>query len=73
MAIHTSILAWRIPRTDDSDRLQSMGLTRLNRLSTHTHIKELGLVPTAFGKYIKLWIFPYLCFGYAESPLERKR
>ena len=30
MAIHTSIFAWRIPRTEDSDGLQSMGLTRLN-------------------------------------------
>ena len=72
MATHSGILAWRIPWTEDSDGLQSMGLTRLNRLSTHTRIKELGLVPTAFGEYIKLWIFPHLCFGCAQSPLERK-
>ena len=35
-ATHSGILAWRIPWTEDSDGLQSMGLTRLNRLSTHT-------------------------------------
>ena len=26
MAIHSSILAWKIPWTEESDRLQSMGL-----------------------------------------------
>ena len=28
MAIHSSILAWRIPQTEDPSRLQSMGLQR---------------------------------------------
>ena len=31
MASHSSILAWRIPWTEEPDRLQSMGLQRLGR------------------------------------------
>ena len=29
MATHSSILAWKIPRTEESGRLQSMGLERV--------------------------------------------
>ena len=29
MATHSSILAWRIPRTEEPDGLQSMGLQRV--------------------------------------------
>ena len=29
MATHSSILAWEIPRTEEIDRLQSMGLQRV--------------------------------------------
>ena len=28
-AIHSSILAWKIPRTEESGRLQSIGVTKL--------------------------------------------
>ena len=41
MATHSSILAWRIPRTENPGGLQSMGSqsqTQLKWLSTHTHI-----------------------------------
>ena len=31
MATHSSILAWRIPRTEEHGRLQSMGLQRVRR------------------------------------------
>ena len=31
MATHSSILAWRIPWTEDSDRLQSMGSQRVGQ------------------------------------------
>ena len=34
MAAHSSILAWRIPQTEEPGRLQSIGLQRLG----HTHI-----------------------------------
>ena len=38
-ATHSSVLTWRIPWTEESDRLQSTGShsqTRLKRLSRHT-------------------------------------
>ena len=38
-ATHSSILAWRIPETEEPDELQSMGLqswTRPKQLSTHS-------------------------------------
>ena len=31
MATHSSILAWRIPRTEEPDRLQSMGSQRVRQ------------------------------------------
>ena len=34
MAIHSSILAWRIPWTEEPGGLQSMSWTRLKRLSS---------------------------------------
>ena len=33
MATHSSVLAWKIPRTEEPGRLQSMGLQRQTRLS----------------------------------------
>ena len=33
MATHSSILAWRIPWTEEPGRLQSMGSQRVRRLS----------------------------------------
>ena len=41
MTAHSSILAWRIPGTEEPGRLQSIGSqsrTRLKQLSMHTHI-----------------------------------
>ena len=48
MATHSSILAWRIPWTEQPGGLQSIGLqswTRLQRLITHTCIKYSEDVP----------------------------
>ena len=43
MATHSSILAWRIPRTEKSGRLQSMGSQRVRHdLANNTF---LSLVP----------------------------
>ena len=40
MATHSSILAWRVPWTEEPGRLQSMGLERdTTELLTHTYIK----------------------------------
>ena len=35
MSAHSSILAWRIPWTEEPGGLQSMVLQRVTRLSTH--------------------------------------
>ena len=40
MATHSSILAWRIPWSEEAGRLRSVGLqsqTRLKRFATHAH------------------------------------
>ena len=37
MATHSSILAWRIPWTEDVGGLQSLGLQRISELSLSTH------------------------------------
>ena len=41
MTTHSSILAWRIPWTEESGRLQSLGSQRVGHdraTNTHTHI-----------------------------------
>ena len=40
MATHSSILAWRIPWTEEPDRLQSVGLKRAghSRATEHAHV-----------------------------------
>ena len=44
MATHSSILCWRIPRTEKSGVLQSMGVTESDTAErrTQTPIHELG-------------------------------
>ena len=48
MATHSSILAWRIPWTEESDRLQSMGSQRVrhngatNTFTLSFHFPALG-------------------------------
>ena len=45
MATHSSILAWKIPWTEEPDRLQSMGLqswTRLSDFHSFVHSVPLG-------------------------------
>ena len=37
MAIHSSILAWKIPWTEEPGRLKSMGLQKVRHHSAHTH------------------------------------
>ena len=36
MAIHSSVLVWRIPRTEKPGRLQSVGSQRVGHESMHT-------------------------------------
>ena len=48
MATHSSILAWKIPRTEEPGRLQSMGLQRIGcdwaHTCTHTHTPGITLL-----------------------------
>ena len=58
MAIHSSILVWRIPWTEKPGGLQSMGLqsqTQLSNSQTHTH--------THCGLYWRTYVYPlyYTC------------
>ena len=43
MATHSSILAWKVPQTEEPGRLQSMGSerVRLDRASMHAHTIEI--------------------------------
>ena len=44
MATHPSTLAWKIPRTEDSDRLQSVGWQRVGPNWVHTfHVYVFGI------------------------------
>ena len=43
MAIHSSTLAWKIPWTEEPDRLQSMGLQRVGH--------NCNFIPTLFWRY----------------------
>ena len=48
MATHSSILAWRILRTEEPGGLQSIELqnwTQMKQLNTHTCIISLGILP----------------------------
>ena len=54
MATHSSILAWRISRTEEPGRLQSMGLQRVRRYcgtSAHTHTHTHTHIKLAIVKY----------------------
>ena len=45
MAAHSSILAWRIPWTEESGGLQPMGLQESDtteQLDTHTHTQRIS-------------------------------
>ena len=60
MATHSSTFAWRIPWTEESGRLQSMGSQRLTRLSNfiftfHFHALEKE---TATHSSILAWRLP---------------
>ena len=49
MANHSSILAWRIPRTEDPGGLQSIGSQRVRTEHTHTHRRTLPTVGNGLG------------------------
>ena len=55
MATHSSILAWRIPWTEEPGGLQSLGTqsrTQLKRLGTHTRFLMLAILSGVRGYLI---------------------
>ena len=48
MASHSSILAWKMPWTEETGGLQSMGSQRFRHdfLTKHTHTRKPGTVET---------------------------
>ena len=55
MATRSSILAWRIPWTEESDELQSMALQRVrHNWVTNTHRVTLGATRRDVGKSTSL-------------------
>ena len=57
MAIHSSMLAWRIPWTKEPGGLQSMGHKELNTAEVtehaHKHMEGSILLWTLFGDLVK--------------------
>ena len=63
MTTHSSILAWRIPRTEEPGRLQSMGSQSQTRLSYDTHIHThtcKGVTHNNMKIFHMLWLFWHL-------------
>ena len=59
MATHSSILAWKIPRTDEPGGLQTMGSQRVgcDRAHTHTHThtsKAQHLFPSRLLQFVQI-------------------
>ena len=76
MATHSSILAWRIPRTEEAGGLQSMGSQRVaqDRATKRTHAEALN----AFEEFLslpateqELYEDGYLGFVHGRSPGTR--
>ena len=53
MAIHSSILAWRIPRTEEPGGLQSMG--SIAESDTTEQLTQHKLFSHIFKRYSKYW------------------
>ena len=84
MAAHSSILAWRIPWTEEPGSLQSMGWQRVRHnywteaehtqcVSSHTHLMNQFLGPTAPGVLTIGNTWPRLSHLIQSSPDPRKQ
>ena len=60
MVTHFSILAWRIPWTEDPGQLQSIDLQGIGRGLTYTHRHE--------GLFLDLVLFQRLVVYFCSSP-----
>ena len=82
MATHSSILAWRIPWTEERDELQSMGSVRHDLVTEHAcmgmHVfrisrysqfgKMVVLIYTSMSICFFLIIFVEFCFSFSSCP-----
>ena len=64
MATHSSILAWRIPRTAEPGGLQSKGSQSQTRLSTHIRYMMCKHFFPIIGCFILLMVFHSLCKSF---------
>ena len=72
MAIHSSILAWKIPWTEEPDGLQSMGSQRVGHYSASERLHMLThliLTMTLPGRY---YYYPYLTNEETETEYKHK-
>ena len=82
MAPHFSILAWEIPWTEETSRLQSMGLQRVGRewacacthTHTHTHTRSgSGEAPPSSLAHFTPPIIQQRCFSWETNPVAPSR
>ena len=78
MATHASILAWRIPTTEEPGGLQSMGLKRVGHNLCDQHTEQLLVISAAVGWGGRSWhpgqagqgCSPASCSAQDCSPLK---
>ena len=74
MATHSSILAWKISRTDEPGGYSPKSQTQLKGLSTHAHIRDVlsyyhsKASHSCIGPFMTLRLIGYLIFqGWARK------
>ena len=79
MATHSSILAWRIPRTEEPGGLQSMGLQRVGQTERINFLNFLTLMPLIIRAtcsltfmYLFLTALGLCCFAWASSNCSKQ-
>ena len=72
MATHSSILAWRIPWTEESGRLQSKGSHRVRHISFYIHREaKQSLAKTEWFQFLTQRIIWCLAFLYPTVTILR--
>ena len=76
MATHSSILAWRIPRTEEPARLQSMGSKEMDTTErlTHTHTHAITKTATQGQTWVlyMYYLSTALQTRYSQPPTHMK-
>ena len=68
MATHSSILAWRIPWTEEPGGLQFIGLKESDT-HTHTgHCRVLSRIPCAMQQFLSNYLYKVVCICQPPSP-----